>query len=179
MKNSSPPWTAFLENVQQIEDLWANYTGLQFHHLTQRISVKGWNMKSQSLTGVAAERECEQLQKEFLQVHWQQKEGKGKCGPAAELSDCPGDKERAKIFKALFTLVFTGKKTCTSLKFLCVAGGRLFGEGGLPTVHEDEAEAHWIKLFIYKPWTRWHAFECWGSWSVLLCVHSLWHLKGI
>lgn len=140
---------------------------------------KGVEYERQSMTGVAAERECEELRKGFLQVHWQQKEGKGKCGPAAELGDCPGDKERAKIFKGPFTLVFTGKKTCTSPKLLCVAGSRLFGEGGLPTVDEDEAEAHWIKLVIYKSWTRWHAFECWGSWSVLLCVHSLWDLKGI
>lgn len=41
-------------------------------------------------------------------------------------------KEKAKIFKASFTLVFTGKKTSTSPKLLWPVVD--FREGGLPTV---------------------------------------------
>lgn len=43
-------------------------------------------MESQNLSGIAAEGH-EGQHKVLVWVNWQQKEGKGKCGPAAELGD--------------------------------------------------------------------------------------------
>lgn len=52
----------------------------------------GVGLQSQSTSGIESGKKCEGQQEGLLQVHQQQKEDQGKCGPTAEWSRGPGDK---------------------------------------------------------------------------------------
>lgn len=93
------------------------------------------------------ERECEGQQKGLLQAHWQQKEEKGKCGPAAELGDCPGDKSQGKdqdTQDLLHLGVYQKKSPSTSPKLLWLVA-EFEGEGD--TTHSraqsKSTESNW------------------------------------